>query len=275
MPELPEVENVARQLGALAGATVEQAQTSGLPLRYQIDSRQLHELEGKRFGEDGPQRVGRYILAPLGSNQWLMAHLGMTGSLRLESQDRPRKHDHLRLDLRLPNGSRQSLIYNDPRRFGGMSLLEAASLNDLRKHLKLGLEPTAPIDPEALAELYHGSRAIKPMLMDNALVTGVGNIYASEVCHQARIHPARSGSSLSPSDLQELSRALNQVIARAIEQGGSTFRNYAHVDGGKGSAQQFHCVYGREDQPCPRCGAAVKSFKQSGRATFFCPACQV
>lgn len=275
MPELPEVENVARQLSALAGSKVERAGASGLTLRYALTCAQLKSLEGQSISIQGPARIGRYILLPLSAGGWLMAHLGMTGSLRLASEGPGRKHDHLWLHMLLADGSKQALIYNDPRRFGGMALLNDLSLDDARARLGLGVEPTSVIAPESLERLYATDRPIKPMLMDNALVTGVGNIYASEICHAARIAPERLGSSLAPADFEELSIAMSQIIAHAIERGGSTFRNYAHVDGGKGSAQQHHAVYGRDGQPCPRCGALVTAFKQAGRATFACPACQV
>lgn len=204
-----------------------------------------------------------------------MIHLGMTGSIRLGPRHPERKHDHVWIDLQASDGSEQSIIYNDARRFGGVALLPCSTLEEARDLLGLGIEPTAPIHPGLLAQAYASGKAIKPMLMDNALVTGIGNIYASEICHQAQISPTRAGRSLSEQDFEALGEAIHCVIDNAISHGGSTLRNYVHVDGSSGSAQQLHRVYARAGEPCARCGGEIAATSQAGRATFHCPRCQV
>jgi formamidopyrimidine-DNA glycosylase len=275
MPELPEVENVRRQLSCLEGMTIVHAQLSPFALRYRLAPQDIAQLRGRRVEPPGPTRAGRYILLPLGDSKTLMLHLGMTGSLRIEARRAPQTHDHLWLDFVDDGGRHATLVYNDPRRFGGASLLGCASTEQARALLGLGLEPTAPIEPSVVHALYRGSRPIKPLLMDNALITGIGNIYANEICYAAQISPFRPGSSLSFSDAEILASEITRIIAQAIDHGGSTFRNYVHVDGTKGGAQQFHLAYGRAGSPCPRCGAKIEAATQAGRATFHCPACQV
>lgn len=274
MPELPEVENVRQQMSSVAGCRILSAELSPHALRYSFSPSDAQSLAGARIGAEGPQRLGRYILLPLGAGGILMIHLGMTGSIRIGPRHPQRAHDHAWICLQAADGSTQTIIYNDPRRFGGVALLACSTLDQARQSLGLGIEPTAPIPPELLAKTYSSGKAIKPMLMDNALVTGIGNIYASEICHEAQIAPTRAGRSLSLDDFQALGRAMHRVIQSAIAQGGSTLRNYVHVDGSSGSAQQLHRVYARAGEPCARCAAPIIASSQAGRATFHCGRCQ-
>lgn len=249
--------------------------TSPLRLRYALSTDDCAMLEGRVIAPRGPLRAGRYVLFPVEETGMLIIHLGMTGSLRLESQPRARKHDHVALLFETSDGKSCWLVYNDPRRFGGLALLPSRSIAQARQHLRLGLEPTDPIQPETLLDLYNRSRPLKPLLMDNELVTGVGNIYASEICHLAMLSPHKPGCTLSLSEAKRLSSALFSVIASAIAHGGSTLRNYAHVDGSQGGAQQHHRVYGRAGHLCPRCGYKLAASHQAGRATAHCPNCQL
>lgn len=274
MPELPEVENIRMQIGGLAGSRIAGASASGIPLRYQLSEADHARLAGSRIKECGPQRLGRYILIPLSPQGMLMIHLGMTGSLRLDTNGLSQKHDHVSLELSC-QGMPTRLVYNDARRFGGMRLLSSATLGEAKAELGLGDEPTAPIEPKRLKMLYDLHRPIKPLLMDNALVTGIGNIYASEICHGAALSPCRLGSSLGHLDCQNLSHSMHKVITAAIANGGSTLRNYIHVDGSKGSAQHGHRVYGRSGERCGRCGDSIRASTQAGRATFHCAQCQL
>lgn len=275
MPELPEVENVRRQMSSVAGSAISFAESSEHALRYQLSPSDAESLSGASIAQEGPQRLGRYILLPLATGGILMIHLGMTGSIRLGPRHPQRKHDHVWIGLLARDGSEQSIIYNDARRFGGVALLPCSTLEEARALLGLGIEPTSPIAPTQLAQTYASGKAIKPMLMDNALVTGIGNIYASEICHQAQITPERAGRSLSEEDFNALGDAIHRVIDDAISHGGSTLRNYVHVDGSSGSAQQLHRVYARAGEPCARCGSEIVASSQAGRATFHCPRCQV
>lgn len=275
MPELPEVENIRRQLEPLRGSRILQTITSPLRLRYALSPSDITSLTACVIAPQGPLRAGRYVLLPVNGLGMLMIHLGMTGALRLESAPIARKHDHIALHVEAPDGSRRWLVYNDPRRFGGLALLPAKNLAQARQILRLGREPTEPIAPDSLAELYDRLRPIKPLLMDNQLVTGIGNIYASEICHSARISPHRQGCTLAPDEIRRLALAIFEIISHAIEQGGSTFRNYSHVDGSQGSAQDSHRVYGRTGGACSRCAHELTGSLQAGRATVHCPNCQL
>lgn len=274
MPELPEVENIRAQIQHLAGARIVSSHTSELSLRYKLKAADQASLVGMHIQKSGPERLGRYILIPLVPKGMLMIHLGMTGAVRLDKKGISQKHDHVSLGL-LHNGSHTYLVYNDARRFGGVSLMDATSLREAKIELRLGDEPTRLIDATRLKLLYGQSRPIKPLLMDNGLVTGIGNIYASEICHDAAISPHRLGTRLGAPDYLNLRRSMHKVIIAAIANGGSTLRNYIHVDGSKGGAQQEHRVYGREGERCSRCGTTIVTATQSGRTTFYCPCCQL
>lgn len=274
MPELPEVETIRRQITGLAGAVIHGASRSSFSLRYFMSKSDMDVLRGAVISSDGPHRLGRYLLLPLESDGMVMIHLGMTGSLRLDATGMNRKHDHLAIRLTPPGQTCTQLIYNDPRRFGGACLLPAKDLEHARTLLRLGEEPTQILPSKLLGELYRQQRPIKPLLMNNALVTGIGNIYANEICHDTGISPFRQGVSLGANDLLNLSISIHETIARAIHHSGSTLRNYAHVDGSKGSAQQHHRVYGRVGELCSRCLSIIVSTHQAGRSTFYCPNCQ-
>lgn len=275
MPELPEVENIRRELEPLRACRVLRTVTSPLRLRYALSNEDTTKLISRIIAPQGPLRAGRYVLLPVEASGMLMIHLGMTGTLRLEQTPTARKHDHIALHLETPDGNHSWLVYNDPRRFGGMALLPAKTLDQARLALRLGREPTEPISPDFLKNIFDSPRPLKPLLMDNQLITGIGNIYASEICHLARLSPHRQGCTLSPDEIRRLASALFDVIKHAINQGGSTLRNYAHVDGSKGSAQDSHRVYGHAGNACPRCAHQLAGSQQAGRATVHCPNCQL
>jgi formamidopyrimidine-DNA glycosylase len=274
MPELPEVEVTRRGLaGPLRGALVLGARL-GKPLRWPLGCAP-QALAGQVLGE--VERRSKYLWIPLtqpGSAQGgLLLHLGMSGSLALLPQAAlPGPHDHF--DLLTDRGT---LRLHDPRRFG--AVLWSASMADgpaarLLQHL--GPEP---FDPALTSQSFHAAlqrrRApVKAVLLAGDAIVGAGNIYACEALHQAGIHPALRADRISRPRAARLLAALRATLARALELGGSTLRDFSDVHGASGAYQASAAVYGRAGAACPRCGGTVRRVLQAQRSTYFCPGCQ-
>jgi formamidopyrimidine-DNA glycosylase len=217
------------------------------------------------------RRRGKYLLFDVPKGH-LLVHLGMSGRLSLVTPDvPPRRHDHVDLELE----GRQTVRLTDPRRFGAMLWLRAPA----EKHALLrglGLEPLEPgFDGAALQRLAGGRRvAIKHFLMNARLVTGVGNIYASEALFRAGIHPLRSVARISRARWDALAIAVRETLESALAAGGTTLRDYASLEGRPGEFGTQCAVYGREGEPCPRCRTPIRALRQGQRSTFYCPGCQ-
>ncbi|MBY6108260.1 bifunctional DNA-formamidopyrimidine glycosylase/DNA-(apurinic or apyrimidinic site) lyase [Ferrimonas balearica] len=269
MPELPEVE--VTRLGIaphLEGRVVEEVIVRNPRLRWPVDPL-IQQLVGQTILS--VTRRAKYLLVDTEAGV-LILHLGMSGSLRvLEPVPEPGKHDHL--DLVLDSGA--VLRLNDPRRFGAAIWwqlpLDAQPLLN-----KLGPEPlTAAFNAEQLATALKGkTSAIKTALMDNHVVVGVGNIYANEALFAAGIHPKRAAGNLSKARLAKLVEEVKAVLARAIQQGGTTLKDFTQADGKPGYFVQQLNVYGRGGQACVQCGAQLKEIKLGQRATVYCGHCQ-
>lgn len=273
MPELPEVEVLRRSLEPrLLGRRIDRVEVLSPALREPLDRRALkRRLAGRSVA--ALRRRGKYLWIDVSGGSTLVVHLGMSGRLTLAPAVVPREpHEHLA--LRLDSGERLRL--RDPRRFG---LAYAASTDGLEREprfAQLGPEPLdPPLSGERLAELALGSRApAKAFLMDGQRLVGVGNIYATEALHRARIHPAQPIGSLAPAAFARLARAIVEVLEQAIREGGTTLNDFADGEGNAGYFQVSLAVYGREGEPCPRCGARVRRLVQANRSSFFCPRCQ-
>ncbi len=270
MPELPEVETTRRGLAPHLEDQIIQSVVIRHPmLRWPIPTQLTTLLSGKRIRHI--QRRGKYLLFDTEAG-WLVVHLGMSGSLRVvPAATPPEKHDHFDLVLR----SGQAMRLRDPRRFG--AVLWAG--DDVMQHKLLsvlGMEPlTDAFSAEKLFQATRGrSAAIKLVLMDSHLVVGVGNIYANEALFAASINPKTPAQRLSLVRLQRLVTAVKDILARAIQAGGSSLRDFVKTDGEPGYFQQEYTVYGRTDEPCRRCGQAIKQIRQGQRSTFYCTACQ-
>ncbi|ADN74350.1 DNA-(apurinic or apyrimidinic site) lyase; Formamidopyrimidine-DNA glycosylase [Ferrimonas balearica DSM 9799] len=269
MPELPEVE--VTRLGIaphLEGRVVEEVIVRNPRLRWPVDPL-IQQLVGQTILS--VTRRAKYLLVDTEAGV-LILHLGMSGSLRvLDPVPEPGKHDHL--DLVLDSGA--VLRLNDPRRFGAAIWwqlpLDAQPLLN-----KLGPEPlTAAFNAEQLAAALKGkTSAIKTALMDNHVVVGVGNIYANEALFAAGIHPKRAAGNLSKARLAKLVEEVKAVLARAIQQGGTTLKDFTQADGKPGYFVQQLNVYGRGGQACVQCGAQLKEIKLGQRATVYCGHCQ-
>jgi formamidopyrimidine-DNA glycosylase len=273
MPELPEVEVLRRSLEPhLVGDRILRVEVRARALREPLRRGALRRgAQGRMIA--GLRRRGKYLLIDLEGGTTLLLHLGMSGRLTLVPAGiRREAHEHLAFHL----ASGRRLRFRDPRRFGLVLALATAGL-DRDPHLApLGLEPLAPgFSGPALRRLAAGRRApIKSFLMDARRVVGVGNIYATESLHRAGIHPSRAAGALSAERWRRLARAVREVLRRAIRQGGTTLNDFADGQGRQGEFQVDLAVYGREGEPCPRCGAPVRRLVQSGRSTFYCPRCQ-
>ncbi|MEZ4656355.1 MAG: bifunctional DNA-formamidopyrimidine glycosylase/DNA-(apurinic or apyrimidinic site) lyase [Caldilineaceae bacterium] len=269
MPELPEVETYLRDLEPeLLGRTVLSTQvhwprTIAAPA---VDAF-IHGLRGRRFTNF--DRRGKYMLLGLDNGQTLIVHLRMTGEFHLHPADvAADKHTHVIMQL----DDDRALHYRDQRKFGRFWLV-----NDPAAVLaKLGPEPlSAEFTPDILGQALAGRKApIKALLLDQAVLAGVGNIYADEALFQAGIHPLRRGQELTSAELTKLHASVRAVLQRGIELQGSSLQNYVKLDGAKGGFQEEHQVFRKTGLPCPTCGHPIERIVVTQRSTHFCPVCQ-
>ncbi|MCW3147511.1 bifunctional DNA-formamidopyrimidine glycosylase/DNA-(apurinic or apyrimidinic site) lyase [Stutzerimonas stutzeri] len=269
MPELPEVETTRRGIEPhLVGQRVSRVIVRDRRLRWPIPEDLDVRLSGQRI--EAVERRAKYLLIRFEVGT-LIAHLGMSGSLRLVAGELPpAKHEHV--DLLLESG--QALRYTDPRRFGAL-LWSSDPLNHALL-ASLGPEPLSEaFDGERLFQLSRGrSMAVKPFIMDNAVVVGVGNIYASEALFAAGIDPRRPAGSISRARYLKLAEEIKRILAMAIERGGTTLRDFVGGDGKPGYFQQELFVYGRGGEFCKQCGATLREVRLGQRASVYCGRCQ-
>lgn len=273
MPELPEVEIVRRTLAPrLTGRRITGVEVRDGRLREPVTrARFVRELPGRRV--ERLDRRAKYLLVELDGNRTLVFHLGMSGQLTWTPRaGEPEPHEHLTFDF--DDGAR--LRFRDPRRFGLALLLATSRLPADRHFRHLGPEPLGPaFDGAHLAAAAASRRGpVKGLLMDASVVVGVGNIYACEALHRAGIHPRRSVARIAAPRWQRLAAAVREVLEDAIRQGGTTLNDFADGNGDSGYFQVALAVYGRQGEPCPRCGRTIRRIVQSGRSTFYCPGCQ-
>ena len=269
MPELPEVETTRRGLlPHVAGRRVEHVVLRRPDLRWPIP-REVEELLPERR-IDGIRRRAKYLLLDTAAGSALL-HLGMSGSLRVLPADTPvRAHDHV--DIALDND--RVLRFNDPRRFGCLLWQMPGQIHPLLA--ELGPEPLSEdFDGDYLFELSRGRKApVKTFLMDQAVVVGVGNIYAAEALFRAGISPLRAAGKVSRERYGALATAVKDILAHAIARGGTTLRDFISPDGAPGYFEQELSAYGRGGEPCPRCGRPLKQASVGQRTTAWCGHCQ-
>jgi len=274
MPELPEVETVCRGLAKpLTGARIVTAAAHRADLRAPLPANLGAKLKGAKILS--VRRRAKYILIDLDNQQTLLLHLGMSGSIILSHTDTPlQKHDHI--SLAFDNGIHAR--FNDPRRFGYCDLAPTDKIHEHKLLRSLGIEPLSPkFTPQHLTTLLKGRKtAIKTALLDQRLVVGIGNIYASEALFAAHISPKRRAGSVKPDELKALTASIKKTLNAAIKAGGSSLRDYVQADGELGYFQHHFAVYGRAGTRCPGCTCDVKKTKgirritQGGRSTFYC-----
>ena len=307
MPELPEVETVRRGLAqAMTGATFATVSQHRPDLRFPFPERFAERLTGRRIESVG--RRAKYLILDLDEGLVLAAHLGMTGSFRVSAGSRETvpgryyyerggttaakapaasgepppgsPHDHVRFVL--DNGV--TITYNDPRRFGFMTLVLRTEFDRHPLFRGIGLEPLGDgFDAAALAGLMAGKAApLKAALLDQRLIAGLGNIYVCEALHRAGLSPRRAAGTLTRQDGSpnrraiRLAAAIRTVLDEAVAAGGSTLRDYRHTDGELGTFQHGFRAYDRNGEACPNpgCRGLIGRIVQSGRSTFFCGECQ-
>jgi formamidopyrimidine-DNA glycosylase len=273
VPELPEVETIVADLRPhLTGRTIVGCE---LPfptiVRYPEPDEFIDGVAGLRI--NAVRRRGKFILMDLDNNLLLVVHLGMTGQLRLVDPVTPiEKHTHVVLTL----DDGRHLRYRDPRRFGRLLLGTEESLLASKKMPKLGPEP---IDPAFASEdLYRGLRkrrtSLKAVLLDQGTIAGVGNIYADESLHRAKLRPDRIAGGLSRKSVQRLHESLRDSLQTAISNRGSSVDTYRDAWGEMGGQQEKLLVYGRAGEPCFTCGRPLSMIRLAGRSTVFCRRCQ-
>lgn len=292
MPELPEVETVRRGLvPVMEGARFLTIEARRPDLRWPLPPRFVQRLAGIRV--ERLTRRAKYLLADLASGETLIMHLGMSGSFRVgggktephgDHFHHPRSKDPMHDHVVFGMSSGATVTFNDPRRFGFMLLVAQADLGQHPLMRQTGPEPLDPaFDAAALARsLMHKSTSLKAALLDQKVVAGLGNIYACEALSRARLSPRRRAATLATRaggptpHARALVTAIKDVLADAIEAGGSSLRDHRRTDGDLGYFQHRFRVYDRAGEPCatPQCPGTVRRLAQSGRSTFYCPLCQ-
>jgi len=269
MPELPEVETVKNGIYCLKNTSITKVIIRNPNLRYKITSNFNQQVLNKTINDIN--RRGKYIILNLNKGN-ILIHLGMSGAITLIKDKIPKlkKHDHY--DLEFSNN--YILRYNDPRRFGFIAYEEDLTKS---KHLiNLGPEPlTTDFNAKyLLAALKNKKSTIKQLIMNNNVVVGVGNIYASESLFMAKINPLRIGSSLTKVEVTLLVKAIKAILNKAIIKGGSSLRDYKQADGNLGYFQSSHSVYNKAGQNCQICKSKIIEVRLGQRNSFYCPKCQ-
>jgi len=270
MPELPEVETTRRGIAPhITGNTVARIVVRNRNLRWPVPRRLGSELGGQVIESVG--RRAKYLLLTTG-NGTLLLHLGMSGSLRIiDAGAPPAKHDHV--DIVFTDG--YALRFTDPRRFGSLHWTRRPAMQH-RLISALGCEPLDEAFNGDYLHLRSRKRklAVKQFIMNSHIVVGIGNIYASEALYMAGIHPARAAGNVSRNKYRLLAEVIQEVLNDAIDQGGTTLRDFVNGEGKPGYFSQHLNVYGKAGEPCISCRVPIREIRQGQRSTFYCPKCQ-
>lgn len=293
MPELPEVESLRLSLiPFLLGKSITQIQVNNPKLISGKGTRRQPSLEKSQFIQNLTgevfhklERRGKNLIFTFQSGKILLIHLKMTGQLIFQDQkniisgghplkytELPNSHTHLIFTL-----NKGILYYNDLRQFGYILYHHTlADFNSQNHFQNLGPEPFSPEFTLKYFQksLNKTSSKIKTTLLSQKIISGLGNIYADEVCYKANIHPSRSSASLTQNEIKKLYSAIKNILTKAITKGGTSISDYLHADGSKGNYARYLQVYGRKGQNCQICQETLKSFKLNGRTTVYCPHCQ-
>lgn len=269
MPELPEVETVVRDLRPLiVGRSISAVRVGAQKLRRPWDPKWNRAVVGCTIS--AIRRRGKWIVVELDRDPRLLVHLGMTGQFTAVADSEP-VADHTHLRFSLGDGE---LRFRDVRRFGSVELFPNAAAVDSFLDARLGPEPDATESVAFLAAISNSNRPLKAILLDQSVVAGVGNIYADEALHRAKLHPERRGKSVDESEAERLRLAIAEVIAHAITLRGSTIRDYVGGSGLRGGFQHEFRAYGRTGDPCETCRTPIAVIRVAGRSSHFCPQCQ-
>ena len=271
MPELPEVETVRRTLMPAIGARIRSAWDSGMGLhmKRKPPRKKLQALVGAKIV--GVRRHGKYLLLDTDRPESLLVHLGMTGRFLLQPKREVRvDHTHLVLGL-----GERDLVFVDPRRFGQIDVFAREAERGHPALAKLGPDALVGINLESFLAAAKARRTtLKAFVLDQSVVAGVGNIYASEALWRAGLRPTKRTKRLTAASAARLVAAIREVIDNALENGGTTLSDFVDADGAAGENADYLWVYDRAGKPCPRCESAIKRSVLQGRATYYCPTCQ-
>lgn len=272
MPEMPEVETIARSLrSSVLGKQIVDVQLSGLPLRKPLEDSLIRKLQGRTIRKI--HRRGKYLIAQMEPRLYWLIHLGMAGRIIYDWSGRPvEQHTHAIIRF----SDRSELRYQDHRRFGLMAVYGVPRLCQIPELQALGCDPlSARFTGKWLSERLMTSRQeIKSFLLDQRKLAGLGNIYACEALFRARIHPARRCYTLTRQEATRLRAAIRSVLRLAIRRHGTSFSDYLDARGQEGANQFYLRVFQREGEKCRRCGARIVKLRQGNRSSFFCPRCQ-
>lgn len=270
MPELPEVETIKNAVQkSIANANISKVEVFCNKLRIKIPENFSTQVLGAKIVDY--KRIGKYIVIALDNQKSIIIHLGMSGKIKIfETQPELIKHDHV--VFYTSNGV---VVYNDPRRFGLIDICESKELFNKVYFAKMGIDPfDKKLTQQYLFEKINNKRIdIKTALLDQSIINGIGNIYASEILYLSKILPTRNCDKISLEECKALVDNARIVLNQAIEKGGSTLRDYQKPDGSLGYFQNMHCVYNKTGQKCPKCNCneAIVKIVQKGRSSFYCP----
>jgi formamidopyrimidine-DNA glycosylase len=277
MPELPEVETIARAVGReIVGATLQSAEFFRNDIRGPIPIGQIRsQLTGQCIR--AVSRRSKFFMLETDQGSALF-HLGMTGIIDINDCPKPRfAHTHAIFEFALADGRSRYFHFIDPRRFGQIGYLERGQQTDAAAFKDLGVEPL-DLSIQLGDYLWNKSRnktaPIKNFVMDQRVIVGVGNIYASESLFKTGVRPTKPSGSISRATFRELGVQIRKTLNEAIQQGGTSFRDFRHVDGSRGYFETKLFVYGRKSEPCLVCREPIKQIRQAGRSSFYCPKCQ-
>ena len=275
MPELPEVETVCRAMSkVIKNSTIKKIKFYRKDLRWQVKDNLEVSLKNNVFID--PYRRGKYILIPTNTDKIFLIHLGMSGQIRIKKKDIVQKHDHMRLIVE-NNNKHFVITYNDSRRFGYIDLFKK---KELREHFLLSKIGVEPLGRELTTEYLQNNFKkrvinIKNALIDQKIIAGIGNIYASEILYKAKINPLRKVNSLSQNDLNSIITFTKIILKRSIDVGGTTIRDHMQPDGSLGYFKQKLQVYGKVNEKCKTCNSYIVKEVISNRSTFICKHCQI
>lgn len=275
MPELPEVETVCRALSkVIKNSRIKKIEFYRKDLRWQVKDNLEVSLKNNIFID--PYRRGKYILIPTNTDKIFLIHLGMSGQIRIKKKDIVQKHDHMRMIVE-NNNKHFVITYNDSRRFGYIDLFKK---KELREHFLLSKIGVEPLGRELTTEYLKNNFKkrvinIKNALIDQKIIAGIGNIYASEILYKAKINPLRKVNSLSQNDLNSIITFTKIILKKSIDVGGTTIRDHMQPDGSLGYFKQKLQVYGKVNEKCKTCNSFIVKEVISNRSTFICKHCQI
>ena len=276
MPELPEVETVCLALSKiLNGSRVSNIEIFRKDLRWNIKENLEKDLKEKILKK--PYRRGKYILIPTSKEFMLLVHLGMSGTIKITSEEyNISKHDHIKIGIETKDNKFFSIVYNDPRRFGYVDFFQVDKIKNHFLLKKLGVEPFENdfTINYLQKKIYKKSKCVKNFLMDQSIIAGIGNIYASEILHRANINPLRTVDKLSKENLKSIIEATKFILKKSISVGGTSIRNHLQPDGKLGYFTQKLNVYGKNNHNCNKCSSLIILINISNRSTYFCSNCQ-